>query len=507
MKNLINAAIDIFNLFREGLVYSARMNCYGMTIRLDGNQEEANKIREGCADAFQPHEPIKNLPLYGEIEEAGSIFADVVSILFTVGDIAKAVQASKYIGRIGEIMGKFLPRSYGKGKILEASAPEGTIQIFNDYGDRKPVSFFTDAAVEDVKKTTTEFGFRNCHTCKGIVRPRAGGLAKLLCCVSRPRREAPLQNPLALTPVETADIEQKFGTMLRIEEAIPRAERTIAEAVAIAKDPEGLRLLGEGSQQYRSYYIDERPPAPRLDPVNQVFYQKIGELYNEAARNPNNFYPWKREIYNAMVRTWGATPEDVRGIHSWVALEQVGPELEGALRKVNPVNGAWTISTQRCSDELVKILKAGGRGPISNGPEGIYTLRDITTYFIVETDAAEPIGLGTSLGMFPVWETSTTPYRFVILSESGRYIPPYDGSLYNEVLFYEPLAGKFKLLGFEEVNGGEAAKAAGVVRHLGFSILKSLTRLRLRRDKCSRPSSTFLARRNEDKAVLLGWGQ
>ena len=60
-----------------------------------------------------------------------------------------------------------------------------------------------------------------------------------------------------------------------------------------------------------------------------------------------------------------------------------------------------------------------------------------------------------------VWETSTTPYRFVILSESGRYIPPYDGSLYHEVLFYEPLAGKFKLLGFEEVNGGEAAKATG----------------------------------------------
>lgn len=56
MKNLINAAIDIFNLLREGLVYSARMNCYGMTIRLDGNQEEINKIREGCADAFQPHE-------------------------------------------------------------------------------------------------------------------------------------------------------------------------------------------------------------------------------------------------------------------------------------------------------------------------------------------------------------------------------------------------------------------------------------------------------------------
>lgn len=38
------------------------------------------------------------------------------------------------------------------------------------------------------------------------------------------------------------------------------------------------------------------------------------------------------------------------------------------------------------------------------------------------------------------------------------------------------------------------------------AVFKSLTRLRLRRDKCSRPSSTFLARRNEDKTVFIQFG-
>ncbi|KAK7537581.1 hypothetical protein IWX46DRAFT_251666 [Phyllosticta citricarpa] len=461
MKNLINAAIDIWNLLRKGLVYSARMNCYALTVRLQGSTDELNKIREGCADTFQPHEPVKNLPLYGEIEEAGSIFADVVSILFAAADLAKVVQATKYIGKVGEIISKFAPRSYGKGKILEAKGPSGgTVQIFNDYGDGKPVTFFTDAAIKDVKETTEEFGFRNCHNCKGVVRRQGGSASKLLCCIPRSRREAQLEYPLEPTPAEEVKIRESYGAMLRIEEPIPAAQRSIGKTIPITRDGQALKVLEEGSSQYRSYYLDERPPPPMLDPVNQVFYQKIGELYAEAARNPSKLTPWKQELFNAMVHTWGATADDVVAIQSWVALEQVIPELEVALRKLNPVRG-WTISTQHCPEELVEILRAGAPGPSSKGPPGVYSIRDITTYFVSETYEEDPIGLGTSLGMFPVWDTSTTPYRFCILSESGRYIPPFDGTMYHEVLFHENLAGKFKLLGYEEVNGGEAAKAAG----------------------------------------------
>jgi hypothetical protein len=63
--------------------------------------------------------------------------------------------------------------------------------------------------------------------------------------------------------------------------------------------------------------------------------------------------------------------------------------------------------------------------------------------------------------MYPVFQTSTNPYRFVLFTETGRYIPSIYGSLFHEVLFMEPYAGKFRLLGYEELNGGEAAKAAG----------------------------------------------
>ncbi|KAK8170488.1 hypothetical protein BC567DRAFT_210281 [Phyllosticta citribraziliensis] len=425
-----------------------------------GNPEELNKIREGCADVFQPKEPVKTLPLYGEIEEAGSIFADVVSILFAVADLAKAVQASKYIGKMGEIISKFVPRSYGKGKILEAKSPSGeTIQIFNDYGNRQPVTFFTDGAVTDVKETTEQFGFRNCHNCKGLVRRQGGGLSKLLCCVSRPRRQAVLESSEAITEAEAYSVQRAGEAMTRIEEAIPVAQRSIAKTVPIAKDGDGLRLLGEGSKQYRSYYIDGKPPPPTLDSANQVFYQKINEFYTEISRNPNVYPAWKRELFNAMERTWGTVEEDAQAIRVWAAYENMTPELEAALRKVNPVK-SWTISTQHCSEELLKTLKAGAAGP-SKGPPGIYTARDITTYIAAPMEAEDPIGLSTSLGMFPVFQTSTAPYRFCILSETGRYIPPFDGGYYHEVLFHESLAGKFKLLGFEEVNGGEAAKAAG----------------------------------------------
>jgi len=63
--------------------------------------------------------------------------------------------------------------------------------------------------------------------------------------------------------------------------------------------------------------------------------------------------------------------------------------------------------------------------------------------------------------MFPVFQTSTSPYRFVIWSETGRYISAVNGALYHEVTFAERLAGKFQILGYQELNGGEAALAQG----------------------------------------------
>lgn len=272
-----------------------------------------------------------------------------------------------------EVMDKFLPRSYGKCNILEASSPQGTVQIFNDYGDGKPVTFFTDAAVKDVKEETTEFGFRNCQNCKAtaITKARAGGLSKFLCCRPQSPRTVHVRQRLSTL----ADIALLYGNMAVVDDAVPRAARVIAEAVPIAKDPEGVKLLAEGSQQHRSYYIDGKAPTPQLDPVNQVFYKKIGELYVEAALHPRSFNPWREAIYNKVTSTWGVTMDDHLAVKAWWDMKKAGPNLEGALTKLNPVQGVWTISTQRCPDELVKTLKAGGPGSISRGPPGVYSIR------------------------------------------------------------------------------------------------------------------------------------
>ena len=58
---------------------------------------------------------------------------------------------------------------------------------------------------------------------------------------------------------------------------------------------------------------------------------------------------------------------------------------------------------------------------------------------------------------------STALYRFVINSKTGRYIAPTipQGVNQNEIIFVQGVSGKFKLLGYQPLNGGEEARLAG----------------------------------------------
>ena len=103
-------------------------------------------------------QPIPTIPYNGEIEQAGGIFADVVQVIFADNDLAQAAGAAKWVGRIEEVMSYFKPVSNGAGKILEAEGKGGRVQLFNDYGDGKPVPFYTDAAVEDLQASTKHNG-------------------------------------------------------------------------------------------------------------------------------------------------------------------------------------------------------------------------------------------------------------------------------------------------------------------------------------------------------------
>lgn len=53
-------------------------------------------------------------------------------------------------------------------------------------------------------------------------------------------------------------------------------------------------------------------------------------------------------------------------------------------------------------------------------------------------------------------------YRFVINSRTGRYITPFRPQFnQKEVVFVQGVSGKFKIIGYQPLNGGETARLAG----------------------------------------------
>ncbi|KAK8155447.1 hypothetical protein BC567DRAFT_236686 [Phyllosticta citribraziliensis] len=179
--------------------------------------------------------------------------------------------------------------------------------------------------------------------------------------------------------------------------------------------------------------------------------------------------PWLEDQYgkvftDASRQMWGLNFDEAKSVADWVTSgARDHANLEAALRKINPVK-TWTITQQNPPTEVVNMLIKAESGMISKGPKGIYTLRDIkqsSTVADIRPTNPEPIAFSTSLGMFPAYMPATQPVRFVVLSETGRYVASVTGTGYHEVLFYEKLCGKFQLLGYEEVNGGVQALREG----------------------------------------------
>ncbi|KAK8181975.1 hypothetical protein HDK77DRAFT_85383 [Phyllosticta capitalensis] len=464
MKSLINGVIDLVNLLRNGLVYSARSTCYSMTFKLPGqDQKEIDKTREGCAEVFKPQKPIPTIPYNGEIEQAGGIFADVVQVIFAVNDLAQAAGAAKWVGRIEEVMSYFKPVSNGAGKILEAEGKGGRVQLFNDYGDGKPVPFYTDAAVEDLQASTKHNAFKNCGVCGGGVKKRQGGnIAKLLCCKATPSREPEIIG--AARTEEQRELAVQYSRHVTIDEAIPVAERVFGNAYPASQDAEVIRVFREGAEVFRKYYIDQAPDPPAISRAMNVFYDQLKEQYQVLSKQPALEDQYRKVITDASRQMWGLDFDETVAIENWVASGlRDHVNLEAALRKMNPVK-TWTITQQNAPTDVLNMLIKVEPGLDSKGPPGIYTLRDIkrsSTVADIRPTNPEPIAFSTSLGMQPIYMPGTLPVRYVVLSETGRYIASVTGTAYHEVMFYEKLCGKFQLLGYTEVNGGVQALREG----------------------------------------------
>ncbi|KAK7520019.1 hypothetical protein IWZ03DRAFT_127373 [Phyllosticta citriasiana] len=464
MKSLINGVIDLVNLLKDGLVYSARSSCYSMTFKLGSDQKGVDKVREGCAEVFKPQKPIPTIPYNGEIETAGGIFADVVSIIFAVNDLAQAAGAAKWVGRIGEVMTYFKPKASGAGKILEAEGKGGKVQLFNDYGDGKPVPWYTEQSINDLKSSTEHNAFRNCAACGGRVRKRQRGVfTRILCCRATPSREPEIIGGTARN-AQQQKIMDTYKTHVNIDEAIPQAQRVIGNTYPASREQEVIDKLAEGAQQFRKYYIDGRPDPPTISRAMQVFYNQLKEQYEVLSTRPWLEDQYRVALIDASRQMWGLSYDEVVAVEEWVSSglrNQVN--LEAALRKMNPVK-TWTITQQNPPTEVLNMLIKAESGIESKGPKGIYTLRDIkrsSTFADIRPTNREPIAFATSMGMFPAYMPGSLPVRYVIYSETGRYVASVSGTAYHEVMFHERLCGKFQLLGHEEVNGGLRALREG----------------------------------------------
>ena len=56
---------------------------------------------------------------------------------------------------------------------------------------------------------------------------------------------------------------------------------------------------------------------------------------------------------------------------------------------------------------------------------------------------------------------SAALYRFVINSRTGRYITPFKPQFNQKEVILQGVSGKFKIIGYQPLNGGEAARLAG----------------------------------------------
>lgn len=82
------------------------------------------------------------------MEEAGAVFAEIVSILITAADVLKAAQAAKFVGGVKALLAKFSPRSLTvaegvNGMVLEATNGPNTVRLFREVGDGKPMGLYT----------------------------------------------------------------------------------------------------------------------------------------------------------------------------------------------------------------------------------------------------------------------------------------------------------------------------------------------------------------------------
>ncbi|KAK7446457.1 hypothetical protein CaCOL14_010866 [Colletotrichum acutatum] len=448
MKNVINSAIGAFKFLATPHVQELKVTCMGMSHLSSIFEASVGKtIREGCRDAFRAFDSIHELTYDNDIEKAGSIFADVVGLLSLAKDVATAAKA---VGAVDAVLAKFGKTAAtigeGKGLMLEAKEGENTVQIFRDTGDGKPKLLYTDSDVAAMEKSIEEGGFDNCKICiegGGVKIRRQKGILRKFCCFLSPQT---LEAPEPVWNDQTG-----LATGLGTSEAIPLAIRvvaTLSETAALTADEK--TLITTMSQGFANWYTKAQSVSANVDEISAVLL--------EARKKTAD---WGK-IATATSKAYGLSDQEKWALKTWIQWYMINPEFNNALSKLPSATGLVVRSTD-LDAATVNMLNKLESGVISKGKAGIYEVQDLVLNVNTPSGGTGEVRkvMATTLNLGDGMFTTTKDYLFMINSKSGRYIEAVANSEYRETSFVQGISGKFKLIGKQELNGGEAAKAAG----------------------------------------------
>ncbi|KAK8244690.1 hypothetical protein HDK90DRAFT_165977 [Phyllosticta capitalensis] len=457
MKNIINGFIDLLNAFRASLHQSSHISCLAMAQKFPEGTPKGSEVRKGCGELFRPHKPIPNIPLQGDIEKAGNIFAEVVTLLSAAADVAKAAKAAKFVGSGGvkAILKKFRPRAAVaadavEGYVIEAKEGGNTVQIFRAGSDGEPVGIKSKAEYKDLKRSIGEDAFENCVTCAKPLRlvKRQTGLKKL-CCTPTPSGET--------SGGERDAVSQEYFTEGTDEEWGPNpdspgtASRAATE-FGVVTNPAGQadtsRILPKMTDQFGRWFQKFEDIPLETDPVTAGWYKRIMET------------PDSLDLIRDFAAEYKLTSEEVTAADIFMEDYVIDLDKFNTLMPKIPRTEGLIQRATFLDDAQVNMLIKGEPGVISKGERGVYEVQDLVVNQLSDFIDGKPprLIMTSSLGFKFDWD-ARAEYRFIINSKTGRFFAPLAATKQLDVVHQQGFAGKLKLIGYQPLNGGEATKA------------------------------------------------
>ncbi|KAJ5019869.1 hypothetical protein K4K57_007772 [Colletotrichum sp. SAR 10_99] len=394
-------------------------------------------MKRNCKAAFKFHQLIKPLDYDGDVEKAGGYFVDVLSILDGVGTVTEAARG---LAAVEATTAKFTATAdkvaeLEAGYYLKAEGRGGTVRVFRDAGDGKPIPLATDADR------------------KGLKASLERSLEVLdLCCLTLDEFEERPESEWSDSDV--SDVEE--DDIIPIQ-PVTRSVGKLTEAADLSTSQKALLQSMQGT--FSSFFSEGKNAALDTDAVTKAFHDA---KYTQKVTG---------KITQKAMELYGVTQEEVEAISNWASYF-VDDALDSALAQIPPTTGLC-LRTTDLNAETLEMLTKGGTGLRSQKSGGVYEVQGIYMLLIYQHllkikrfmgDIVEPEEtqiMASFLGVQQEFDSSAG-YRFVINSKTGRYIEPLlgDYSTLSEVDFVQGYS-EFKLLGWEELNGGEVSRAAG----------------------------------------------